>query len=52
MKAFLSMGGYGQYVWPAYCIAISVFLGHVVYLKYQRKKVTRLLADWHNKAKA
>jgi heme exporter protein D len=29
MSAFLDMGGYGSYVWPAYAIAAAVLIGLV-----------------------
>ena len=41
MKEFLSMGGYGVYVWSSYAIVAAVMYGNVIAAKLQRKRVLR-----------
>lgn len=46
---WLSMGGYAQYVWPAYGIVGSVLLFHVVGIKLQKKRRLSQLRQWLKK---
>lgn len=39
----LEMGGYAQYVWPAYLLVAGIFVGHVYHLKHQAKKLQQTL---------
>jgi heme exporter protein D len=41
MKAFLDMGGYAAYVWPAYAVTLVVLLLNVA---WARGALTRALA--------
>lgn len=29
LSSFISMGGYGQYVWPAYALAFVILVGNL-----------------------
>lgn len=33
MKAFLDMGGYAAYVWPAYAVTLAVLLLNIVWAR-------------------
>jgi heme exporter protein D len=33
MKAFLDMGGYAQFVWPAYAVTLTVVVLNVVWAR-------------------
>ncbi len=45
MSEFLSMGGYGIYVWPSYLIVAAVLYGNVIAAKMQRKRIIRELQE-------
>ena len=47
--AFFKMGGYAAYVWPAYVIAAGIFMGQLLHLKRQKKRVARKLQAWFDK---
>lgn len=42
MKAFLDMGGYAAYVWPAYAVTLIVVVLNIV---WARRAFTRARAD-------
>lgn len=48
MSAFLDMGGYAAYVWPAYAVTLAVMALNVLWarrlLKRSRKEALRRLA--------
>jgi heme exporter protein D len=44
MEHYLAMGGYADFVWPAYAIAAFVMLALVVYARYDIRRQRRLLA--------
>ena len=45
MSAFLDMGGYGGYVWPAYAIAAAVLIGLVWHSVHALRSSTRDLEE-------
>ena len=45
MSEFLSMGGYGIYVWPSYLIVAVVLYGNVVAAKVRRKNIIREIEE-------
>lgn len=56
MSAFLDMGGYAAFIWPAYAIALVVMLGIVVQsladLGAQRRLVSELEAGERTRPRA
>jgi heme exporter protein D len=48
MSAFLDMGGYAAYVWPAYAVTLTVIVLNIVWarqlLRRSRKEALRRLA--------
>lgn len=48
MSAFLDMGGYAAYVWPAYAVTLAVVVCNIVWarrlLKRSRKEALHRLA--------
>lgn len=48
MSAFLDMGGYAAYVWPAYAVTLAVIVLNIVWaqrlLKRSRKEALQRLA--------
>lgn len=40
---WLHMGGYANYVWPAYLLVLGVFAAHFFKLKVRKKKIKRVL---------
>ncbi|HEX2888733.1 heme exporter protein CcmD [Vineibacter terrae] len=45
MGGFLSMGGHGAYIWPAYGIAVAALGGLLIWSLRARAKVQRELQD-------
>lgn len=46
LQAFLNMGGYGWYVWSAYCLLfLLLFLNIFIPLKRNTKLKQRLIVD-------
>ncbi|SEM03579.1 heme exporter protein CcmD [Halomonas caseinilytica] len=43
LAAFLSMGGYAPYVWPAYGATLLLLLGVVCHLSLERRRLWREL---------
>jgi len=48
VSAFLDMGGYAAYVWPAYAVTLAVMVGNIIWarraLKRSRKEALHRLA--------
>ena len=42
-QEFIHMGGFGFYIWTSYFLGLIVFVGLVVSLKQQRKKLIKQL---------
>lgn len=42
----LEMGGYGMYVWPAYFITFSVFIGNVWVILREKNRTKKLLQNY------
>lgn len=40
---FLHMGGYGFYVWTCYALTLLIFLGLIVALRVEHRKIVRQL---------
>lgn len=45
MNDFLAMGGYGNYVWPAYVISFVVLAGLVAFILRKADATRRRLAE-------
>ena len=45
MAEFLSMGGYGAYIWPAYLITFAVLAGMVILSRRATAKEAATLAQ-------
>ncbi len=45
MESFLSMGGYGAYVWPAYLISAATLAALSLLLVIRARRARRRLAD-------
>jgi heme exporter protein D len=45
MSDFLSMGGYGAYVWPSFALTAAVLVGLLVQTLGERKHNTKRLAQ-------
>ena len=43
MSQLIHMGGYGFYVWPAYCITLFVFGFNLFLFVRERKQVKKIL---------
>ncbi|HXE77815.1 MAG TPA: heme exporter protein CcmD [Rhodanobacter sp.] len=43
MQAFLAMGGYAAYVWPAYAVFLVVLLGDSLVPTLRRRRIVREL---------
>ena len=43
---WLSMGGYATYVWPAYGLVCGVLLFNMFSIKWQQKRIHKLLQRW------
>lgn len=43
LSHLLSMGGYGFYVWPAYCITLFVFGFNLVLFAREKKQIKKIL---------
>lgn len=43
MKAFLAMGGYAAYVWPAYAVFFAVLLADAIAPRLRRGRILREL---------
>jgi heme exporter protein CcmD len=41
MIHILNMGGYGWYVWPAYCITLFIFLTNLGITLVERKEIIK-----------
>lgn len=44
MNEFLSMGGYGAYVWPSYILAFVILVANILAPMQQRKKTLSNIA--------
>lgn len=49
MGDFFSMGGYGDYVWPAYIISALVLIGLITFVLRRAAKARRELAALEEK---
>lgn len=45
--SFWQMGGYADYVWPAYGIAFLILISHVILLLRKQKKILKKLRKEH-----
>jgi heme exporter protein D len=52
IEAFLAMGGYAAYVWPAYLIAALVMIGQVVVTLNTLRKREAALAELERSSSA
>ncbi|MCG6976617.1 MAG: heme exporter protein CcmD [Acidiferrobacterales bacterium] len=43
LSEFISMGGYGFYVWMSFGMTALLITAEVVYVKHQRKQILRRL---------
>lgn len=43
---WVSMGGYGIYIWPAYGLVLSVLVINLLSIRWQRKQAHRLIKRW------
>lgn len=43
----ISMGGYGAYVWPAYCITLSVFGINLLATFFEKRRVKHFVKSYH-----
>jgi len=43
LQAFLAMGGYAAYVWPAYAVFLLVLLGDTLVPTLRRRRIVREL---------
>lgn len=43
LQAFLAMGGYAAYVWPAYAVFLAVLLGDFLVPTLRRRRIVREL---------
>jgi heme exporter protein D len=44
MRAFLAMGGYWAYVWPAWALAVGILAGLYAISTHQARRAERRLA--------
>ena len=44
MNEFFAMGGYAQYVWPSYALALIILAANIVAPMQQRKKTVTDIA--------
>ncbi len=51
ISEFFNMGGYGFYVWSSYGVATLVFLGLIVSVRTQRKKIVKQLKRRNHREK-
>jgi len=47
MLEWLSMGGYGRYIWPAYIITLLVFVIVFVISCYERNRIKKIVKNYH-----
>ncbi len=43
---WLMMGGYANYIWPAYGLFFSVLLFHFLNLRHQKRRTLKQLQQW------
>lgn len=43
LTAFLTMGGYAQYVWPAWGLAVLMIVGFLLWARVERRQLLRQL---------
>lgn len=43
ISQFLDMGGYGMYVWPAYCITLLVFVSNTIATLRERNRIKKMV---------
>lgn len=43
----LAMGGYADYVWPAYCITLGVFAINLATTFFEKRRVKNFLKNHH-----
>lgn len=48
---FLSMNGYGHYIWSAYGAVFGVLIANVLLIWRQRLRTRRLLTQWFDRLK-
>ena len=49
IQHILSMGGYGWYVWPAYCVTLFVFGINLVIFAREKKQIKKTIQHYLNK---
>jgi heme exporter protein D len=47
---WLSMGGYGLYVWPAYGLVCSVLVVNLFVIKRQKNRLIKSLQQWYQQS--
>ena len=52
MQEFLSMGGYGGYIWPAYLVSAAVLAALSVAIWRRGRNLSRRLKDTEKKSAA
>ena len=50
LHEFLTMKGYGAYVWPAWGVTLGVFIVHVVHARVERRRLLATL--WRQQRRA
>ena len=48
LHEFISMNGYGLYVWPAYSITLIVFFINIVLAYYEKKEIKKHIRKYLN----
>ncbi|EKD73305.1 MAG: hypothetical protein ACD_45C00365G0006 [uncultured bacterium] len=48
IQHILSMGGYGWYVWPAYCVTLFVFGINLVIFAREKKQIKKTIQHYLN----
>lgn len=46
INLWLTMGGYGMYIWPAYGITCFILIVHIIDIRHQRKRIHKKLRQW------
>lgn len=46
LTSILHMGGYGMYVWPAYCITLLVFSINLFITFQEKRAIKKTLKKW------
>lgn len=47
---FITMHGYGRYVWPAWGVSLAVLLIHVVHARFERRQL--MVSLWRQQCRS